>query len=370
MNRLPILILLLFAYKLSAQNLIANGTFEEINTCTEFNQECAPEAWRTVSTFLPQFLSDHINKNSVDKFVGISVFNPNSANVRNYLQSQLICPMIKGKKYQFSFRIKPDKIILESFGVHFSDTLIFVEKEKLLKIKPSIDISSKYAALSKKNRKNWVKIDLEYTATGKEKYIIIGNFQADNEQPKIYISDLKPYTTYYYYIDDVVLYTADTLCWCKDSEVRKQFIYDQNDRHSYRRLPQTIGFPLDSNVEITTIETNDTIRLGDLSFEFNSSELGSEGISNLKTYFQNINSEKIESIDINGHTDSIGLKEYNLELSKKRAQAVKVVLDDLGLSELIREVEGYGDQKPISTNETEKGRKSNRRVEIIIRFNQ
>jgi outer membrane protein OmpA-like peptidoglycan-associated protein len=279
--------------------------------------------------------------------------------------------MIKGKSYHLSFDIKPENPILESLGILFSDTLILVEKEKLLNLKPSLDIGSQYSGLSKRKQKEWVKIELDYVATGKEKYIVIGNFQPDNQQVKKYIYKPSPDETYHYYIDNIVLNAPDSLCWCKDSAVRKQRIYDQNERHSFDPLYGIEPVSIDRNAignPVEVAEKNDTIRLGDLSFEFNSADLDPVTISTIKTYFENPNLKSISSIDIYGHTDAVGKPKYNLELSKKRAQAVKSVLDDLGLTMFIHDVLGYGNKKPIASNETEDGRKLNRRVEIVVHF--
>lgn len=363
-------LIIFFCQFSSAQNLIANGTFEDVNICSESQQKCSPEAWRTVNPFMIQYLTDKKSKKKVNRFIGFSIYNTNSHNVRNYIQSELICPMIQGKSYKLSFELKPELIILESIGILFSDTLIFVEKEKLLPMQSTVDISSIYSKTPKRKKKKWVKIDIDYTATGKEKYIIIGNFQKDNDQQKTYSSDLKYYQTYYYYIDNVSLYTTDSSCWCQNSKERKLKLYDQNDRHSYRK--EIIIENSDENNEILeSIKTNekiDTIKISDLSFGFNSSKIDSNVVEILKSYIDKTNINDIESIDIFGHTDSIGTKEYNLDLSLKRAIAVKTLLTSLGLANYFDEIEGVGDIKPIASNETEIGRQMNRRVEIIIHF--
>jgi len=69
-------------------------------------------------------------------------------------------------------------------------------------------------------------------------------------------------------------------------------------------------------------------------------------------------------IEIQGHTDNIGAAKYNQQLSEKRANAVKEFLIEAGVqSDRIR-AKGYGLSQPIASNETEQGRKRNRRVEL------
>ncbi len=69
---------------------------------------------------------------------------------------------------------------------------------------------------------------------------------------------------------------------------------------------------------------------------------------------------------IEGHTDSVGSEEYNQKLSLKRAQAVRDYLEEAGLGSRILAVEGFGESKPVASNDTAKDRQKNRRVEIVI----
>lgn len=71
-------------------------------------------------------------------------------------------------------------------------------------------------------------------------------------------------------------------------------------------------------------------------------------------------------IRVEGHTDSTGSEEYNLELSARRAVAVKNLIIQKGVSPSRIETVTFGESRPIATNETEAGRQMNRRVEIKI----
>lgn len=70
------------------------------------------------------------------------------------------------------------------------------------------------------------------------------------------------------------------------------------------------------------------------------------------------------SIAIIGHTDSDGSNVYNLKLSKKRAEALKSALYDLGIDESRMRASGEGESSPIASNETQEGRDKNRRLEL------
>ncbi|MCP4606788.1 MAG: OmpA family protein [Proteobacteria bacterium] len=74
----------------------------------------------------------------------------------------------------------------------------------------------------------------------------------------------------------------------------------------------------------------------------------------------------IEQIRIEGHTDSDGKARYNKKLSQKRADAVKEFLKNAGIDEARMESVGYGEDKPIASNDTDEGKEKNRRVEFNI----
>ena len=72
-------------------------------------------------------------------------------------------------------------------------------------------------------------------------------------------------------------------------------------------------------------------------------------------------------IKVGGYTDNTGDAASNLQLSRARASAVKSALIGLGVSEERLEAEGYGEEHPIASNETEEGRAQNRRIAVSVR---
>jgi OOP family OmpA-OmpF porin len=72
------------------------------------------------------------------------------------------------------------------------------------------------------------------------------------------------------------------------------------------------------------------------------------------------------TVVLSGHTDSIGTQEYNMGLSKRRAESVKEYLVNRGVRAGRIELEWYGESRPKYTNETSEGRALNRRVEIEL----
>lgn len=69
---------------------------------------------------------------------------------------------------------------------------------------------------------------------------------------------------------------------------------------------------------------------------------------------------------IEGHTDNTGVAEHNLQLSQERADAIKAYLIRKGVKSKRLEAKGYGQTRPIESNDTERGREINRRVEINV----
>ena len=70
-------------------------------------------------------------------------------------------------------------------------------------------------------------------------------------------------------------------------------------------------------------------------------------------------------LKVEGHTDNVGKAKANLELSKKRAEAVKAWLVKAGIDKSRLSTEGLGDKKQVEDNKTEEGRAKNRRVELV-----
>jgi outer membrane protein OmpA-like peptidoglycan-associated protein len=71
-------------------------------------------------------------------------------------------------------------------------------------------------------------------------------------------------------------------------------------------------------------------------------------------------------IEIEGHTDSVGSDSYNQGLSERRAESVRAYLVSQRIAPQTITTVGFGESRPVATNDTAAGRQQNRRVEIII----
>jgi OOP family OmpA-OmpF porin len=115
-------------------------------------------------------------------------------------------------------------------------------------------------------------------------------------------------------------------------------------------------------------EGNDIIiRLVGLNFPSAKATIEQKSFDLLTKVRDAINSFPESTVSVLGYTDSYGGDEQNLHLSKERAEAVKqYILANSNLAASQIEAIGYGESKPIATNETLAGRAANRRVEVVI----
>jgi outer membrane protein OmpA-like peptidoglycan-associated protein len=71
-------------------------------------------------------------------------------------------------------------------------------------------------------------------------------------------------------------------------------------------------------------------------------------------------------LEVEGHTDSVGTDEYNMQLSENRANSVRDYLVQQGINTSSIAARGFGESQPVTTNDTAAGRQQNRRVELIV----
>ena len=112
-----------------------------------------------------------------------------------------------------------------------------------------------------------------------------------------------------------------------------------------------------------------TLNENAVRFATNKSTLTAQAKTNLDKLVPVFNSYADTNIEIFGYTDNTGKAEYNLTLSDKRADAVKVYLISKGLSASRFSTVGKGIADPIAINDTPEGRTQNRRVEFAITAN-
>jgi outer membrane protein OmpA-like peptidoglycan-associated protein len=124
--------------------------------------------------------------------------------------------------------------------------------------------------------------------------------------------------------------------------------------------------PQHLDIGLKPIREGETVVLHNVFFDTDSWELKPESRVELKKLALFLRKQSRIRIEIGGHTDSTGSRDYNIELSRNRARSVYEFLLSLGIGEDQLSFKGYGDTKAIAPNDTEEGKARNRRTEFKI----
>ena len=117
---------------------------------------------------------------------------------------------------------------------------------------------------------------------------------------------------------------------------------------------------------LVPIEAGQIVRLNNIFFDSGKSILKTESYPELERLIKVMKENSGMNIQVVGHTDDIGEVDANLKLSIDRAMSVEKYLIEKGIK-ISRVIStGFGESKPIATNETEEGKQQNRRVEFKI----
>lgn len=117
---------------------------------------------------------------------------------------------------------------------------------------------------------------------------------------------------------------------------------------------------------VTAAKPEAVIVLNNVFFDFDKATLKPESYPELNRVANFLNNQAHIQIQIAGHTDAVGAEQYNMDLSKRRANSVVQYLHDKGIPKEKITAVFFGESMPIDTNATKEGRKKNRRVEFKI----
>ncbi|MEO8669695.1 MAG: OmpA family protein [Tahibacter sp.] len=121
-----------------------------------------------------------------------------------------------------------------------------------------------------------------------------------------------------------------------------------------------------SELEARQTERGLVITLGDVLFEVDRSELRAGATRNLDKLVAALREDERTTIAIEGHTDSTGSRDHNLDLSSRRAESVQTYLTTHGIAGSRVSARGMGQDYPVADNGSASGRLQNRRVEVIV----
>ena len=355
-----------------AQNLLANPDFEDENICTEFIARCAPEAWLEVNYGRIFYLQN-------DKGSKVAIRLSNDPGMRTFLFTELLCPLIAGETYRISFDLNLREAEFRSFGIFLSvENLKGRFNQKTLQ--PTLTITENNS-LKKIKKMDWLPFAATFQASGEERFLYIGYFDAGQKLGK---RDWFHLT----YIDNIELIPENKeIQICAEAEAKRAEIYAENRRH--------YGFPDPDAAEDTIRNTNavfevpvkveelaqpekiadtpqrsDTLVLAGVCFDFNKSTLNERYAAITDSLTDKIIARNPEQVFISGHTDNVGSDEFNLKLSLARAETIKQVLIQKGMDARKIVCEGLGEMWPVADNDTENGRAKNRRIEVVLIFKE
>ncbi len=268
---------------------------------------------------------------------GITVYGckEGKPHCREYLQIQMSEPLVIGQRYHAEFYTTAlaDSKLINNIGIFFSPTKINETTDEVLSVKPHIYEKN----IIKSKGGVWQKVAGSFTAKDTSEYMIIGNFLSDSLTQTLSKTNGLKYG--YYYIDDVKVF----------------------------KLEPILNEPI-KNDDLCCIEyeVGKSITLKNIFFETDESELLPQSNKELDKLLQVLLDHPTMNIEIQGHTDNQGAYKYNIRLSRDRAQAVVNYLKVRGISQNRLYYKGFGDTRPIATNESDTGRQMNRRVEFLI----
>ena len=298
-------------------------------------------------------------------YAGINAFSYDPKNFRSYIYTELREPLVKGKMYCVKYFVslaENSKFAVANLGVYF-----YKRNVEEFEIKQNVYYEAQVKNNMQKVLKNtraWEVVCNVYTAIGKEKYMVLGNFDPNSETvyeklpappglktPQIQMA--------YYYIEDISVLAIDNYSQCNCSAKKE-------------RGPDVVyskSVTFDEDMKDVDVVLNSTIYFGFLKKGLNSS--AQVDLDRLAVLMEENPSYELK---ISGFTDKEEAKEatedINYEnLSRDRAYAVLDYLASKGISKERCSVYGLNDSSPASDGKTPLSLAKNRRVEFVLMNN-
>ncbi|MBD1395632.1 OmpA family protein [Pontibacter sp. JH31] len=286
-----------------------------------------------------------------------------SSGASELAQAELTRPLQKNKEYLVSlYTIRASTIEppISAVTVHFTTRPIPATRQVYgLKDHPLTGLALPYLSLRPNtgnplsSREVWTKVSAVYKANGGERYLLIGNFIGANREA---LETMNPEEeanpqggrvkgTYYCYDNISVVPRAEA-----EPEATDQAIAETGGK--ILREPFSVG---------------KTLTLEDVNFSSGEHHILAVAYPMLDSLSAFLMAEQEAVVQVQGHTDNVGEEAANMNLSIRRAQAVKAYLTNSGIAAERISTRGFGETQPKTDNSTEKNRAMNRRVEIVIR---
>ena len=280
----------------------------------------------------------HLQKaNKGESMIGLTMFGceKGKPHCREYVQVRLNEELVIGQNYYVEFYVSKlqNSMACNNFGLAFSVDLVDQETDKELELSPLFnDIQ-----VIDNEAHEWVKIKGGFQADSAYNFLILGNFFKDID------TEFKPSDAIlnyaYYYFDDLLI----------------------------KKIPPIIEVPEEKeDLRKQVLTEGKIIKLKNIYFDFDKWDLHPRSYIELNKLISVLLNNPSMSIQIHGHTDSIGSDNYNIYLSRKRAKSVINYLVEKGIDISRLSYKAYGSSEPVESNKDSKGRALNRRVEFKI----
>jgi len=384
-----LLLIFLLCQRTQGQNLVPNPSFEDINTCIEFNQPCSPSAWFYLSRkfttgYFPRFPSATGSRHL--QIVAVSRETVN----RQYWETMLLCPLQSGERYAVSLKIASPGARtqlsttcpnLRDIGLWFTTRFIFVQGDSILQPRSYLSFTD---ATTKDLKNGWFEIKKEFTPTANSTILIVGNFaRAANADIIEQRNATSP--TIDVLVDDISVIRMKRAT-CTTYQKTKDSLYSILRRHTDKypgdpypgiidTLPATrpdkdsdfTPPPIkpephgmtDTPRSSSPTPVTDTIIIHNIQFDFDKYLI--QNPDTLQRYRTLLTRPGIKKIQVVGFTDDAGSDAYNLDLSQKRAREIARLLSSkFDIPPALIAAEGRGISRKYPSKYL------NRRVEIYI----
>jgi outer membrane protein OmpA-like peptidoglycan-associated protein len=375
-----ILLGVLFCHRSQGQNLVANPSFEDVNTCAEFSQPCSPSAWFYLSRKLTTGYFPRFPSATGQRHLQIIAAARETEN-RQYWETMLMCALQAGERYVVTIKVAspageeelsskcPN---LRDIGVWFTNKFVFVEGDSLLQPRSFLSF---YGATPKDLKNGWFEVKKEFVPVAREGIMVIGNF---NRMSNADILEQREWggETIDILVDDVAVIPMKGEL-CASAQRVKDSLYAITWRHSEIWPPNDVVIE-SKKVDSPKVDTpkvappglvvvpgapavakTDTIIIPSIQFDFDQYMM--QHPDSLQRYRTVLTRAGIRKVQVVGFTDDTGSEAYNLDLSQKRAREIaRLLTEKFGLSPALITTEGRGISKVYATKEL------NRRVEIYI----
>ena len=367
------------------ENLVYNGSFEEHVGCPDRIDALGimrgVDAWWQPTAGSSDYFNSCGGKESGvprnkmgnqtahtgDAYCGIYC---SQAAYREYLQTELREPLKEGCKYRVSFFVSlADRSphAVATIGALLTPDMIADASSDILKNRENIDMGGGQTASIATflepqvvnplervltDTKGWTEVTGVFTAKGGEHYLTIGNFNDFNHSA---VNDIFNAAAVlqgaYYFIDDVSV-------TCLDCASKKNETTNETD--------STAGSHTAVYTPSAPPKAGDIVVMREIYFDVDSYELMPQSYNELSVLIAILKTNPDMKIELRGHTDNSGTQAHNIRLSENRAKAVMEYLVSRGIDRRRLTARGFGEKKPVATNDTPEGRTLNRRVEYRV----